>query len=93
MFEDFLNERGVVKQHTMETGSVDMIKQYVSCGLGYSMVPSVTVESEFKHDGLEVVPFKNEEPMYTQIVYHKEKHIFKSMDGFMQLVKKYAENW
>jgi len=93
MFEDFLNARGVVKQHTMETGSVDMIKQYVSFGLGYSMVPSVTVENETDSSDLTVIPFNNDVPMYTQIVYHKEKHIFKAMAGFIELVEKYSNDW
>lgn len=93
MFEDFLNERGVIKQHTMETGSVDMIKQYVSFGLGYSMVPSITVENESENSDLEVIPFVNDISMYTQIVFHKDKHIFNAMNGFIKLVEKYAENW
>lgn len=93
MFEDFLNERGVVKQHTMETGSVDMIKQYVSFGLGYSMVPSVTVIGSEYEDDLEVIPYTCDIPMYTQILYHKDKHIFHAMKAFIELVEKYAENW
>lgn len=93
MFEDFLNNQGVIRQHIMETGSVDMIKQYVSFGLGYSMVPSVTVRDEKDKKGLEVMDFGNEEPMYTQLVYHKEKYVFPAMERFIKLVKQYAYEW
>ena len=93
LFEDYLNGQGIVKQHVMETGSVDMIKQYVSFGLGYSMVPSITVEKEKDSKDLNVVAFEGHEPMYTQILHHKDKHIFNSMNNFIELVRKHAESW
>ncbi len=93
MFEDYLNGHGVVKQHIMETGSVDMIKQYVSFGLGYSMVPSVTLNTSEQESNLEVMPFNNAVPMYTQLVYHKEKNVFDAMQGFIDLVLKHSEKW
>lgn len=93
LFETFLNEQGIVKQHVMETGSVDMIKQYVSFGLGFSMIPSVTVEKDEDSKGLSVVAFDGHEPMYTQILHHKDKHIFTSMKNFLELVESYSKSW
>ncbi|MCT4507798.1 MAG: LysR family transcriptional regulator [Tepidibacter sp.] len=93
MFEDFLNNQGIIPEHIMETGFVDMIKQYVSFGLGYSMVPTITVTDEKDKEELEVLDFSNESPMYTQLVYHKEKYIFSAMEAFIKLVKYYAKNW
>jgi len=93
LFEQFLNEEGVNKQHVMETGSVDLIKQYVSIGLGFSMVPSVTVEREKDRAGLNVQDFSGQDPMYTQLVHHKDKHVFRAMDHFIKLVQSYSASW
>jgi hypothetical protein len=31
--------------------------------------------------------------MYTQLVYHKEKHVFPAMEAFIEMVKKHAREW
>ncbi len=93
LFEDYLHSQQALKQHTMETGSVDLIKQYVGCGLGYSMVPTVTVKNPRDREGLSIVPFDNEEPMFTQLAYHKEKNVFPAMADFIDLVETYAKEW
>lgn len=54
MFEAFLDKKGVVSNRIMETGSVDMIKKYVSFGLGYSLVPSITLKDEKEKKDLNV---------------------------------------
>lgn len=93
LFEKYLDEQGVVRNRIMETSSVDVIKQHVSCGLGYSMIPMVTVGQERENNSLEVIPFDIAEPMYTQIAYHKDKHIFPAMNNFLEMLKRDVEEW
>lgn len=93
LFDDFLNKNNVTRHHTMETSSVDMIKQYVSFGLGYSLVPNITVREHINNPGVEVIDFYSDKVMFTQLAYHKDKYLFPAMKSFINLVKKYARDW
>jgi len=93
MFEDYLNKNDIIKYNVMETGSVDLIKQYVSFGQGYSLVPSITVKEPREQEGLELVEVDYGRPLFTQIAYHKDKTISKGMESFLDMLYKYAEVW
>lgn len=90
LFENYLFNNKISTDLLMETSSVDMIKQYVSFGLGVSMVPDITVRNE--QNKLTIVPMDNV-PLYTQIVYHKDKHVFPAMKHFVDLVISHSKNW
>lgn len=92
-FESYLDLRGILKHQTMETGSVEVIKQYVSCGLGYSFVPSVTVRDPLNLEKLEIKPMTSEEKLYTQILYHKDKVLTPSMLAFLKALELEAKAW
>jgi DNA-binding transcriptional LysR family regulator len=92
LFEQYLDEEGREILQSMETGSVDLIKQYVGLGLGYSMVPSVTITNEDRTK-LDKEDFKTKSKLFTQIVYHKDKNVFKAMKEFIEILKLEAEKW
>ncbi|WP_240838193.1 LysR family transcriptional regulator [Acidaminobacter sp. JC074] len=90
LFETYLKDHQVNSRQVMETGSVDLIKQYVSLGMGYSLIPKIAINDD---DKLEIydIPFKP--TIYTQLVHHKSKEGFQAFDDFIQLVKKQAVKW
>ncbi|MGL6107842.1 LysR family transcriptional regulator [Romboutsia sp.] len=91
VFEAYLIEKDAIWDRIIETGSIDMIKQYVSIGLGYSLVPSITVKDEGKR--LNIIDLDTKKILYTQVVYHKNKNIFPSMKEFIDLVEFYSKDW
>lgn len=91
MFEAYLIDKDAIWDRIIETGSIDMIKQYVSIGLGYSLVPSITVRDEDKR--LNIIGLDTKKALYTQIVYHKNKYIFLAMKEFIELVKINSTKW
>lgn len=93
MFENYLSDNRIVKQHTMETGSVEVIKQYIACGLGYSLVPQVTVRDDLSKERFEIIDYEGSEPLYTQILYHKDKYVFNAMANFLEMLETYSKYW
>ncbi len=93
LFEKYLDDNRIAKQHTMETGSVEVIKQYIACGLGYSLVPGITVRDDSSKEKFEIIEYEGSEPMYTQIVYHKDKYVFNAMANFLEMLESYSKDW
>ena len=91
-FEDYLDEQGIARQQYLQTGSVDMIKQYVGFGLGFSMVPATTVASEENRVGLTCYNIELP-PLFVQLVYHKDKFVFPAMGAFLEMVDAFSGEW
>lgn len=89
LFERYLDEKGIQIYQTMETGSIDLIKQHVGFGLGYSMIPSATLKDE----NMAIKDIELETTLYTHLVYHKGKHVFKAMKDFIDQVLQEAKEW
>lgn len=92
LFEQYLDEKGVRINQVMETGSTDLIKQYVALGLGYSMVPAITILEEDQQT-IMIEKFPTKEDLFTQLLYHKDKHVFGAMYDFIELVRTTSELW
>ncbi len=93
IFERYLTAQKINPQSVTETSSVDLIKQYVSYGLGFSLLPEVTVRDKSEQERLTILPFETDVSLYSQIIYHKDKHTFPAMESFIDLVKDMAETW
>lgn len=93
IFENFLSKNCAVNQFNLVTGSVDLIKRYVSLGLGYGMVPTIAVTSDAHPRSYDVIDFALDQPLYTQIIYHKDKVLAPSLKAFIDLVKQSATRW
>lgn len=92
-FEQLLNDRGIERRHVMETGSVDVIKQYVGCGLGYALVPEVTTRDEGSRAKLDIVHTPLKEKLYTQVFWHKNKVMTPVMTDFLNHLKRLSADW
>ena len=92
IFERYIDEEGVSTQQVMETGSTDLIKQYVGLGLGFSMVPAITLNKQ-DEELMDIEDFYIKNPLYTQLVYHKDKHVFKAMEDFIDLMIEASQSW
>ncbi len=92
-FERYLDQNGILKHQSMETGSVEVIKQYVGCGLGYSYVPLVTIRDAQSQERLNIIPLESDTPLYTQILYHKDKVLTQPMLQFLEVLRDDAKTW
>jgi DNA-binding transcriptional LysR family regulator len=91
-FEKFLDKKGISGRNVIETGSVDLIKQFVELDMGFAMVPAFTVEFEANNSVLST--FEIDIPQFfTQIAYHKNKYLFPQMKEFISMVEKNAKHW
>ncbi len=93
MFEEYLNQNDIIKYNSMETGSVDLIKQYVALGQGFSLVPKIAVSTKQDEDQLEILTVDYGKKIYTQVMHHKDKVMTDSMKAFMKMLKEYAKEW
>lgn len=92
-FEQLLSDRGIEKRHVMETGSVEVIKQYVGCGLGYALVPEVTTRDAISKEKLEIIETPLQESLYTQVFWHKKKTMSPVMVDFLTHLKAHSAHW
>lgn len=92
-FEQLLSDKGIEKRHVMETGSVEVIKQYVGCGLGYALVPEVTTRDPVSQEKLEIVTTPLKESLYTQVFWHKKKTMSPVMVDFIAHLKDHSVSW
>lgn len=90
-FEAYMDKEKITPRSVTETSSVDLIKQYTSFGMGYSLIPEITIGEE--RDRLTVIPFEAETPLYSQLFYHKDKYIPKEMRDFIHVVKEISKTW
>ncbi|OYD06157.1 LysR family transcriptional regulator [Paludifilum halophilum] len=93
LFERYLQENGVSPRATMESWSVEAIKQCVMCGLGISLLPSIAVQSEIQEGKLAGVPWEEPYSVATIMAYHKEKWLSPALKAFLQMVKQHAMRW
>ena len=56
MFEEYLEERGIIPSHTMKLWSVEAMKRCVMSGLGIACLPLIAVNDEIKEGKLKVIP-------------------------------------
>ena len=93
IFQTLLAESGISAENTIETTSVEVIKRYVTCGLGVSFLPMITIEKEVESGQVRYIPWESNSPVSLQIALHKDKWVTPAMAEFIRMVKKEAENW
>ncbi len=75
----------------LEIGNTDIIKKFVSAGLGISVLPRFTVTQELEEGRLIQLTISDfEQKMQGQIFYHKSKWVTPAMKEFIRLAKKYV---
>jgi len=85
-----LQQEGLLSLQMIEFASIEAIKQCVMAGLGITFLPKMVVEKELENGQLiELQSSFNIKPIYTDIAWHKDKHIQPYLSDFIEI----ARNW
>lgn len=94
MFEEYLEERGIIPSHTMKLWSVEAMKRCVMSGLGIACLPLIAVNEEIKEGKLKVIPCDGDfYQISSQFAYHKSKWISPALARFIDITLKHARDW
>ena len=93
IFENILAEQGVHAENIIETGSIEVIKRYVLCGIGLSFLPTITIRKEIDSGAIRHIPWQGDDQIMIQIAYHKDKWVTPAMREFIRLTAEHAEKW
>ena len=91
-FERILKDNGIKPSITLETGSVQAIKQFTMSGLGITVLPEVAVQNEVNSKKL--IPLNWVGPdlnIISQVIYHKDKWISPALREFIVLSNKFLK--
>lgn len=72
---DVLKNAGVMVKDALELSSLEMIKQYVSCGKGYALVPEIAISNELKTGTLKILPFNSKMSFSHGLIVHKNREL------------------
>lgn len=85
-FLNRLAEKRIAPVVSLETNSVQAIKQAALSGLGICVLPRVSVTEEVLQGKLIPLPFDTEDfGIVSQLIYHKDKWLSPALDAFLQL--------
>ena len=89
MLLDDLADKRILTTIALETSSKEILKQFAARGLGVAFVPDMAAKNEVKEKKLKRLRWKGEDlPVYSQVFVHKDKHINKAMEAFLNLIQK-----
>lgn len=91
-FERTLKDSGIKPNITLETGSVQAIKQFTMSGLGITVLPEIAVKDEVNSKKL--IPLNWAGPdlnIISQVLYHKDKWISPALREFIALSNKFLK--
>ncbi|XPV76315.1 MAG: LysR family transcriptional regulator [Desulfovibrio sp.] len=92
-FSALLKEHNIHTDNRIETASVEVIKQYILCSLGFSFLPTIVAGKELEEGKLKHIPWQSDKPIYIQMAYHKDKWLSPAMRVFMRLAQEEVEKW
>ena len=85
-FEEYLNEKSITLDHTIELWSIPTIINLVKNDVGISSLPRFTVQEELSLGGLVEIPTDMKDPQITAVcAYHKNKWVSPLMELFIQM--------
>jgi len=87
MFDNYLEEKGIVLDGIMELGSIEAIKRSVVSDLGIAYLPRYVVEDELANGTLKELKTGITDEITTICSYHKNKWITPAMELFVRLLK------
>lgn len=89
-FENKFQQEGIYPDHVIEFVSIEAIKQCAIAELGIALLPRMVVEKEFNSEMLVQLPISLAlNQIYTEMAWHKDKHIPSYLEDFIQIVRKY----
>lgn len=91
IFEEQLKELEEIPL-IMGVNNLQAIKQYTICNLGITILPHIYVVNEIESGILCQLPWhENHFKMYSQVVYHRDKWLSRTLSAFLEIVRKYIE--
>lgn len=86
IFEQYLREKSILLDHTIELWSIQTIKQLVQNDVGITYLPRFTVEQELAQGTLAEIPTDIPDTTITAVCgYHKNKWVSPLMKLFLEL--------
>ncbi|MEB2299452.1 LysR family transcriptional regulator [Lysinibacillus xylanilyticus] len=84
-----LQKEGALPIQMIEFASIEAIKKCVMAGLGITFLPKMVVEKELKNQRLqELTTATNLADIFTDIAWHKDKHISPYLADFIEIAMK-----
>ncbi|WP_025719912.1 LysR family transcriptional regulator [Paenibacillus polymyxa] len=72
---DVLKNAGITVKDALELPSLEMIKQYVSCGKSFVLVPEIAINNELKNGTLKLLPFSSKMSFTHGLIVHKNREL------------------
>lgn len=86
IFEQYLREKSIILDHTIELWSIPAIKNLVKSDVGISFLPTFTVQTELDTGTLEEIPTDISDKTITAVcAHHKNKWVSPLMQLFIDL--------
>ncbi|MCY9124703.1 LysR substrate-binding domain-containing protein, partial [Bacillus inaquosorum] len=86
MFETYLVKNDIRSFQTMELWSIEAIKQTVMSGLGFSVLPYITVKEEVEAGRLKILHHAETfDPLYSHMLIKKKKWQMPAAEAFAEL--------
>lgn len=70
-----LKNAGIMVKDALELPSLEMIKQYVSCGKGFALLPEIAINNELKTGTLKILPFNSKMSFSHGLIVHKNREL------------------
>lgn len=87
MFEKYLLKHDIDNFQKMELWSIEAIKKIVMSGLGFAVLPYITVKEEVDSGKLKIVRHNEKfEPFYSHMLIKKKKWLSPPLEAFVELV-------
>ncbi len=87
---DLLNSGGNLTKPALELSNFEIIKRYVSVGLGISVVPEATVDP--RSDALCPLKLKKNLTLTSGIVYRRDRKMTHSTSAFLEMAKEFFQS-
>lgn len=87
LFEQEMCQQSITITPILETGSIQIIKESLLCGLGISVLPDCVLSKELKDGRIQKLDYETHYPVYTSLVCHKDLHRSKELDAFLLLAQ------
>ena len=91
IFEQYLQKKSIVLDHTIELWSIPTIKNLVKSSVGISYLPTFSVEKELRDGELEEIETELTEARISAVCgHHRKKWVSPAMELFIQLIQDHS---
>jgi DNA-binding transcriptional LysR family regulator len=87
IFEKLLKDHGIQFRIGFELGSLEVIKQCVTNGLGVALLPQIAAQEEVRRGSVAIIPFTHESLRFElQIMVHPKKWMSQPLLTFINML-------